>query len=100
MAATRRVRSIWLTQRWPSYPHAAWRAGGCVERFAGDSGVLLDLSAIKVDHDTHGIVIEWGTAGDDFEQNLSRLLVEVRFWFSGLRPQYAVNMETAKVWFV
>ncbi|CAM3214170.1 HK97 family phage prohead protease [Prescottella defluvii] len=57
--------------------------------------VLLDLDAVKVDTDTHGLVVEWGTAGDDFKQNAQRLLVEGRFGVSVLRPSGVVKIDTA-----
>ncbi|NKV30739.1 HK97 family phage prohead protease [Rhodococcus hoagii] len=59
------------------------------------TAVLLDLDAVKVDTDTHGLIVEWGTKGDDFVQNASRLLVEGRFGVSVLRPSGVVKIATA-----
>ncbi|SEL24741.1 HK97 family phage prohead protease [Rhodococcus maanshanensis] len=57
--------------------------------------MLMDLDAVKVDTDTHGLVVEWGVKGDDFGQNASRLLVEGRFGVSVLRPTGVVKIATA-----
>ncbi|GAB18107.1 hypothetical protein GOEFS_046_00630 [Gordonia effusa NBRC 100432] len=59
------------------------------------TGVLLDQSSVRVDTDTHGIRVAWGTKGDDFGQNLVRVRTEGRFGVSVLRAGGVVKIGTA-----
>lgn len=58
-------------------------------------GVLLDLDAVQLDTDTHGLVIENGTVGDQFARNQKVMLVEGRFGVSVLRPSGVVEIATS-----
>lgn len=58
-------------------------------------GLLLDLDAVQLDTDTHGLVIENGTVGDQSARNQKVMLVEGRFGLSVLRPSGVVEIATA-----
>lgn len=58
-------------------------------------GLLLDLDAVQLDTDTHGLVIENGTVGNQFARNQKVMLVEGRFGLSVLRPSGVVEIATA-----
>ncbi|MEH3157295.1 MAG: HK97 family phage prohead protease [Gordonia paraffinivorans] len=62
---------------------------------ASKVGVLLDSTAVRVDLDTRGVQVTWGTVGNDFAENLIRARVEGRFGVSVLRPGGVVKIATA-----
>ncbi len=60
-----------------------------------DTAVLLDLAALRVDTDTHGVQIAWGTKGNDFAENAIRARTELRTGTSVLKPGGVVKIATA-----
>ncbi|WP_336791637.1 HK97 family phage prohead protease [Gordonia malaquae] len=61
---------------------------------ATKTGVLLDSTAARVDADTQGIQVAWGTQGNDFGSNLIRVRTELRAGVSVLRPGGVVKIAT------
>ena len=59
-------------------------------------GILLDQSAVRVDTDTNGVQVKWGTKGDDFGANVIRVRTEGRYGVSVLRPAGVVQIATAE----
>lgn len=59
------------------------------------TALLLDLSAVNVDTDTHGLIIENGVINDQFARNQKCILVEGRFGVSVTRPSGVVEIATA-----
>lgn len=57
--------------------------------------LLLDLSAVNLDTDTHGLIIENGVINDQFARNQKCILVEGRSGLSVTRPSGIVRIATA-----